>query len=149
MRSRFLILAVCLAASSMTLLATHHSFTAYFDSQQPFKVAGSVVKVDWVVPAVFVHVKVEDPVSRQTTTYAFEAESRNYLERIGLSKDMFREGETISVIGFRSRPGSDLSETVADRELAARVRAETAASAAQFEFANGTKVPVAGQVPEL
>jgi hypothetical protein len=129
-------------------LANHHSFSAYFDSQRPFSATGTIVKVDWVNPAVFVHLRVEAKATGQVTTWAFEGESVNAMRGRGLSGDMFREGGQLTVIGWMARPGTDLSETVANPELAARVRAESAAYAAQFEFPDGRRFPVVSQVPD-
>jgi hypothetical protein len=141
MRMKALVFSVFLFGCVATSLATHHSFAAYYDGQRPFSVTGTIVKVDWVAPAVFVHLKVDDKVTGKTTTWAFEAESFKYLEAsFKLSKDMFKEGSVITIVGFRTRSGMDVSETVADPELRARVRAESQAAIAQFEFADGKKV---------
>jgi len=149
MRIKVLIAAVTLVVSSVAALANHHSFSAYFDSQKPFSVTGTIVKVDWVDPAVFVHLRVVDSADGQAAIWAFEGESVKAMERRGLSRQMFREGDVVTAVGWMGRPGANLSETVRDPELAARVRAERTASIAQFEFADGRKVPVVGNVPTL
>ena len=148
MRIRAFVFSLMLAASSVAVLATHHSFAAYFDSQKPFSVSGTIVKVDWVNPAVFVHIRVEDKATGQTETWAFEGEGVSAMRSRGLDGSMFKEGEPLTAIGFMGRPGTNLSETVADPELAARVRAEKAASIAQFEFADGRRFPVIANVPQ-
>ena len=148
MRIRAFILSLALAASSVAVLANHHSFAAYFDSQRPFSVSGTIVKVDWVNPAVFVHLRVEDTATGQIETWAFEGESANFMRTRGLDSSMFKEGDRLTAIGFMGKPGTNLSETVADPELAARVRAEKAASIAQFEFPDGRRFPVISNVPQ-
>jgi hypothetical protein len=145
---RALIFLVALAASPVATLASHHAWSPYFDSQRPFSVTGTVVKVDWVNPVVFVHLRVEDKATGQVTTWAFEGESVNAMRKWNLSGDMFKEGAPLTVIGWMGRPGANLSETVADPELASRVRAERAASAAQFEFSDGRRFPLGSNVPE-
>jgi hypothetical protein len=66
-----------------------------------------------------------------------------YQEKIvGLQKEMLKEGSTITIVAFPGKRGADVSETVADKELAARVRAETQAAFVQFEFADGRKIAV-------
>jgi hypothetical protein len=61
---------------------------------------------------------------------------------------MFKEGAGLTAIGFMGKPATNLSETVADPELAARVHAERAASIAQFEFPDGRRFPVVSHVPQ-
>ena len=148
MRIRGLALSLILSGLSVTALGNHHSFSAYFDSQRPFSVTGTNVKVDWVNPAVFVHLRVDDKATGRTTTWAFESESVNYLRTKGLDGGMFKAGDQLSVIGWMGKPGTNLSETVAEPELAARVRAESAASVAQFQFADGRRFPVVENVPQ-
>jgi len=65
----------------------------------------------------------------------------------GLNQSMLKAGDTVTLVGWMGIPGANLSETVGDPELAARVRAERAASIAQFEFADGRKIPVVSNVP--
>src|SRR6188508_2772107 len=80
MRIRALIFLLLLVASAATAF-THHSFAAYYDMQRPVSVTGTIVEVDWVDPAVFVHLKAEDKATGKITTWAFEAESHKYLEK--------------------------------------------------------------------
>jgi hypothetical protein len=144
------VLILMLSLPFATAVASHHSWSAYFDKQQPLTVTGTIAKVDWVNPVIFVHVRANDPATGQLTTWAFEAIGvTSMTSQYGLSANMFKEGDRITVIGYRTRPGANLSETVADPELAARVRAETAASAAQFEFADGRKFPINQEVPRI
>jgi len=149
MRIRALIFLLLLVTPAATAF-THHSFAAYYDTQRPVSVTGTIVKVDWVDPAVFVHLKAEDKATGKITTWAFEAESHKYLEKaFGLSKEMLKEGSTITIVGYSTRRGADVSDTVANPELAARVRAETQAAIVQFEFADGKKIPIMNFVPEI
>jgi hypothetical protein len=149
MRLRAFVFSLALVLTSSAALATHHAFTPYFDLQRPFSATGTVVKVDWVNPAVFVHLRVEDKATGQVTTWAFEGESINAMRSRGLDGSMFKQGDQLTVIGWMGKPGANLSETVADPELAARVRAESAASAAQFVFPDGRQFPVVANVSQV
>jgi hypothetical protein len=143
MRTSVPICSLLLAALVATPLVAHHSLAPYYDTNRLVSVTGTIVKVDWVKPAVFVHLKVEDKATGKTTTWAFEGESFVYQEKIvGLHKEMLKEGSTITVVAFPGKRGADVSETVADKELAARVRTETQAAFVQFEFADGRKITV-------
>ena len=138
----FLMLGLAATALAPALIA-HHSLAPYYDTNRLISVTGTIVKVDWVEPAVFVHLKAEDKTTGKTTLWAFEGESYKYQERaVGLQKEMLKEGSTVTIVGFPGKRGADVSETIADKELAARVRAETQAAFVQFEFADGRKIPV-------
>jgi hypothetical protein len=143
MKAGVLIFSLLLPALVAAPLAAHHSLAPYYETNRLISVTGTIVKVDWVTPAVFVHLKVEDKATGKTTMWAFEGESFKYQERIvGLQKEMLKEGSMITILAFPGKQGADVSETVADKELAARVRAETQAAFVQFEFADGRKIPV-------
>jgi hypothetical protein len=83
MRIRAFLFSLALAASSVAALANHHSFSAYFDIQRPFSVTGTIVKVDWVNPAVFVHLRVEDRATGQT-----DAETLKRRKESGVHKNI-------------------------------------------------------------
>ena len=147
MKARALILTILLLGLAATSLA-HHSFAGYYDLNYPVFVTGTIVKLDWTEPAVFVHLKAKDKASGKSTTWAFEAESFKYLEKVlGLSKEMLKEGSSITIVGYATRRGADVSETVSDPELSARVRAETQAAIAQLEFTDGRKIPILSTIP--
>jgi hypothetical protein len=150
MKTRVLILSLLMLGLAVALQARHHSFSAYFDLGSPISVTGTIVKLDWVAPAVFVHLKAEDKATGKSSTWAFEAESFKLLESaFKLSKDMLKEGTVVTIVGYKLKPGANLSETVADPELRARVKAETGAAIAQFEFADGRKIAILNTVPEI
>jgi hypothetical protein len=143
MKTRVLIFSLLLLALVATPLVAHHSLLPYYDTNRLVSVTGTIVKVDWVRPATFVHLKVEDKATGKTTMWAFEGESFEYQERIvGLQKEMLKEGSMVTILAFPGKRGADVSETVTDKELAARVRAETQAAFVQFEFPDGRKIPV-------
>jgi hypothetical protein len=80
----------------------HHPFDSEFDSQAPLTLSGAVTRVDWSEPHVYVHVDVKDP-SGQTRTWNFELASPAMLARKGWSKDSLKQGETVTVKGYRAK----------------------------------------------
>jgi len=77
--------------------AAHHSY-AMFDGARTLKVAGTVAKIEWTNPHVFVWVYVPNP-ERQSgyDLYAFENGSPNVLARRGWSKTLFAAGEPVTI----------------------------------------------------
>jgi hypothetical protein len=137
-----------LAFTAMPLAA--HSFAAYFESRQPFSVSGTILKVDWVRPDVFIHVRVEDKATGKVDVWAFETLPPQVLTgAYKVTREMFREGDTITIVGWKAKPGGNWKDVIPDPDLLARVLAENPAYAAQFQFADGRKFAVAQQVPDL
>jgi hypothetical protein len=129
-------------------LTAQHSFSTVYDSAQPLSVTGTIVNVDWVTPNVFIHVKVENKVTGRIEVWAFEtAPPQGLMNGFGLTKEMFKEGQSITIAGFPCKQGVDLAGLVKNAELSARVRAETPAFAARLEFSDGRKFVVGSPEP--
>jgi len=101
----FPIVAVLLA---VTGTPAHHSFSAEFDAKQPFKLTGTVTKVEWTNPHVFFHVDIVDEKSGATTNWAFEMGNVNALMRAGWKRTSLKAGDRVTVEGSRARDGSPL-----------------------------------------
>jgi uncharacterized protein DUF6152 len=80
----------------------HHPFASEFDASAPVNLTGKVTKVDWNEPHVVVHVAVADP-SGQTRDWSLEAASPAMLEKKGWTKTMLKEGDQITVRGYRAK----------------------------------------------
>lgn len=80
-----------------TSVSAHHSY-AMFDGSKTLTVAGTVAKLEWMSPHVFVWVYVPNPKAHDGyDLYAFENGSPNVLIRLGWSKTALAAGEKISV----------------------------------------------------
>jgi len=77
--------------------AAHHSY-AMFDAARTATVTGTVAKLDWTNPHVFIWVYVPNA-ARDTgfDLYAFENGSPNVLLKRGWSKETFAVGEKLSI----------------------------------------------------
>jgi hypothetical protein len=77
--------------------AAHHSY-AMFDGARTLKVAGTIAKVEWTNPHVFVWVYVPNAARESGyDLYAFENGSPNVLARAGWSKTTFAAGEPVTI----------------------------------------------------
>ena len=90
-----------LVAAVLLLLTSaaqgHHSY-AMFDGSRTLKVSGTVAKLEWMNPHVFVWVYVANPKAKDGyDLYAFENGSPGVLTRIGWSRTTLAVGEKISV----------------------------------------------------
>jgi len=88
-------------ASVFMLLATsawaHHSY-AMFEGSKSLTVSGTVAKLEWMNPHVFVWLYVPNPKAKEGyDLYAFENGSPNVLIRLGWTRTAFTAGEKIAV----------------------------------------------------
>jgi hypothetical protein len=104
-------LAVGLAAVSLVLmgavaaLQAHHAFSAEFDANKPVTFQGSISKMEWTNPHVWLHLDVKSK-EGSTETWAFEAGTPNVLFRRGFTKESLAIGTVVVVDGYRSKDGS-------------------------------------------
>ena len=79
--------AIMLAAACCAFpILAHHSFSAEFDSGKTVTVKGTVSKVDWVNPHIFVYVDTKDE-SGRTTTWMLQSLPPLFFKGSGLTKD--------------------------------------------------------------
>jgi hypothetical protein len=107
MRTKFVVVlaaAVMLATAGRVL--AHHSFSAEFDAQKPFKMTGTVTKVEWMNPHTFFYIDVTDEKTKKVTNWAMEMGSPNGLMRQGWSRNTMKIGEQVTVEGSLAKDGS-------------------------------------------
>ena len=83
----------------------HHSFQAEFDIAKPMTVKGTVTKVEWVNPHVYLHVDVKDD-KGAVTNWAFETLGPGRMRAEGMSKQTFGVGKIVTLKGYAARDGS-------------------------------------------
>ena len=83
----------------------HHAFAAEFDSSKPFKIKGTIVKMEWINPHTWLHLDVKRP-DGKIERWMIEGGPPNALYRRGFTKDSLPQGAELVVEGFRSKDGS-------------------------------------------
>ena len=98
-------------------VTAHHAFAAEFDRAKPVKVQGSVIKMEWTNPHIWIYVDMKD-VKGALTRWQCEGGSPNTLTRQGWSKDSLKQGDQVVIEGYRAKDGSNTcnssSVTLAD-----------------------------------
>jgi len=87
------------------LVWAHHAFAAEFDAQKPVNLKGTVTKVEWVNPHVWIHVQVKKP-DGTTEPWAIEGGTPNVLFRRGFSKQSLISGTEIVIDGYQAKDGT-------------------------------------------
>jgi hypothetical protein len=134
-------LAILVAVSALTAAApalAHHSFAAEFDGQKPFRITGSLVKVEWTNPHIYFYVDVKDE-SGAIVKWTLSAGSPGALSRRGFKKGDLKFGDTIVVDGYLARDGSHTMD--ARRVTLADGRVVSGASAGDGGPGAETQVP--------
>lgn len=91
----------------------HHSFAAEYDSQTMLTLSGTISKVEWTNPHIYIHLDVKDPAGK-VTTWSLEGYPPNTLKRTGFSRDLLKEGGKITITAYKAKDGSN---TGAGREV--------------------------------
>ena len=84
----------------------HHSFASEFDADKPITVTGSVQKVEWTNPHIWVYVDMKDAAGK-VERWQCEGGSPNTLTRQGWSRDTLKVGDQVIIEGFRAKNGTN------------------------------------------
>ena len=90
--------ALSIAAAGGAALA-HHAFAAEFDGKSPVLLRGKVVRVEWINPHAWVHIK--DNATGQA--WMVEGGTPNTLLRSGIDRNSLKPGTEIIVRGYQSK----------------------------------------------
>jgi hypothetical protein len=101
-------------------LQAHHSLGAEYDTSAPIELRGTISRVDWTNPHIFIHLDVTRP-DRTHETWQVEADSPRSLHNAKLSHKMLSVGTAVRIKAFRANNGS------------------TRAAGREIIFANGAK----------
>jgi hypothetical protein len=119
MYTKLLVLAAALLAGAPAF--AHHSFAAEFDVKQPITLKGTVTKVEWTNPHVWIYIDVSND-NGAVEHWQCENGAPNALSRMGWTRHSLSVGDKITIEGFRAK------------------NAENTANARQVTLADGRKV---------
>ena len=88
------LLILCVVGSAVSLpaaLHAHHAFAAEFDASKPFKIRGTIVKMEWINPHTWLHLDVKRP-DGKTERWMIEGGPPNALYRRGFTKASLPQG---------------------------------------------------------
>ena len=83
----------------------HHSVTAEFDTSKTFTVSGTITKLEWVNPHVYIYLDAKDD-KGNVTPFSFESGPPGNLRRTGVLKTMFSVGDVVTIEAEVAKDGT-------------------------------------------
>ena len=82
--------------------AAHHAFGGEFDANRPILLRGTVTRVQWVNPHVWIHIEVVKD-DGTTEEWMVEGGSPNTLTRLGVTAESVEVGTELVIDGYQAR----------------------------------------------
>lgn len=105
MKTKLVLSIAALAISAAMPLFAHHSFAAEYDSNKKLTLTGTVVKVDWMNPHIWIYIDAKDD-KGSPIRWQCEGGPPNTLSRNGWTKDALKPGDMVTVEGFAAKDGT-------------------------------------------
>ncbi len=100
-------LGVLLAATLGAPSAAHHSVSGQFDQSKPMELTGTISKIDWINPHIYIHLDVKDAQGK-VTTWALATLPTAMMRRSRITKETLqgKPGEIVTVHAVPARDGT-------------------------------------------
>ncbi len=106
MKARLTIFAAALGLLAAAPAVAHHSVDAEFDRSKPVEIKGTVTKVEWMNPHIWIYLDVKDA-DGKISKWQFEGGAPNSLRRNGVKRSALKEGDTITIQGLMAKDGTN------------------------------------------
>ena len=106
-KKRIAVFGVAAVATTLAVagpVIAHHAFGAEFDRDAPIRLEGEIVKLEWVNPHSWIHMRVVTDTAEHV--WMVEGGTPNVLLRRGLRRDCLQPGTVIIVDGYQAKDHS-------------------------------------------
>jgi hypothetical protein len=110
MKIASLLLAICLIAISIPVLAHHGTGIAY-DQNKPTVIKGTVTEFSWTNPHAHLLLDVKDAAGK-VSQYAVEMNSPGVMLRQGWTKRQFKVGDEVSITVYPAKVGTPIGSCI-------------------------------------
>ncbi len=83
----------------------HHTIAAEFDTRDTVTLTGVFTKIDWINPHIYFYIDVKDDTGA-VTKWAMESYPTGFFHRAGITRDLFKIGDTVTVVLYRPKDGT-------------------------------------------
>jgi hypothetical protein len=105
MKTMFAVAASGLLLAAMPAFA-HHSFAAEYDASKPITLKGTVAKVEFLNPHVWIYVDAKGE-GGAVTRWQCEGGAPNSLKRQGWTSSSLKIGDAVTIEGFRAKDATN------------------------------------------
>jgi hypothetical protein len=105
MKAKLAVFAMGALSAAIPMFA-HHSFSAEFDNTKPVTLKGTVTKIDWLNPHIWIYMDVKDDKTGAVATWQCEGGAPNALTRNGWTKNDLKKGDAVTVNGTLAKDAS-------------------------------------------
>ena len=83
----------------------HHTIAAEFDTRDTVTLTGVFTKIDWINPHIYFYIDAKDN-GGKVAKWAMESYPTGFFHRAGITRDLFKLGDTVTVTLYRPKDGT-------------------------------------------
>ena len=106
-----LVVGALVALATVVPAAAHHSVSGQFDQSKPMELTGTISKIDWINPHIYIHLDVKDGKGK-VTTWALATLPTAMMRRSRITKDSL-QGKPGEIVKVNAVPARDGTKTLA------------------------------------